>query len=53
MCMTGASLACRTAAPAGPAAADLEARSGPERNSVPQISAPAPNMAAATQNPVV
>ena len=28
-------------------------RSGPERNSVPQITAPTPKMAAATQNPVV
>jgi hypothetical protein len=27
--------------------------SGPERSSVPQITAPAPKMAAATQNPVV
>jgi hypothetical protein len=44
--------ACCMAVSAG-AAADLEARSGPERNSVPQITAPAPKMPAATQNPVV
>jgi len=34
-------------------AAGPEARSGPERSSAPQITAPAPKMAAATQNPVV
>ncbi len=51
--MTGASLACGTAVPAGPAAAEAGARSGPKRNSVPQITAPAAKMAAATQNPVV
>jgi hypothetical protein len=52
MWMTGVLLACSAAAPAG-AAADAEAWSGPKRNSVPQITAPAPKMAAATQNPVV
>jgi hypothetical protein len=48
------------ACPAGPAlrasgsvAAYPQARSGPERNSAPQITAPAAKMAAATQNPVV
>ena len=45
-------VACCAAASAG-AAADAGARSAPERNSVPQITAPAPKMAAATQNPVV
>jgi DNA-binding NarL/FixJ family response regulator len=39
--MTDASVACCTAAPAGASAADPEARTGPERNSVPQITAPA------------
>ena len=57
--MAGVSLACRTAAWAawaawatwvGPAAAaDPRLRSGPERNSVPQITAPVPKIAAATQ----
>src|SRR6202161_645748 len=48
-------VACCTAALAGAGAgvADPEARSGPERNSVPQVTAPAPKMAAATQNAVV
>ena len=36
-----------------PAAAAPGTRSGPERNSVPQITAPTLKMAAATQNPVV
>jgi hypothetical protein len=50
---TGVWLGCCTAARAGAASGDLEVRSGPERNSAPQITAPAPKMAAATQNPVV
>jgi len=44
-------VACCAAAVAGAAA--VGARSGPERNNAPQITAPAPKMAAATQNPVV
>ncbi len=46
-------VACCAAGLAGTAVACLEARSGPERNSVPQVTAPAPKMAAATQNAVV
>jgi len=38
---------------AGVVAAGPETPSGPDRNSVPQMTAPAPKMAAATQNPVV
>ena len=53
LCMADASMDSGTAAPAGVVAADAEARSGPERNSEPQITAPAPKMAAPTQNPVV
>jgi hypothetical protein len=50
---TGVWLACGMAVPAGAAATDAGVRSGPKRNSVPQITAPAAKMAAATQNPVV
>src|SRR5262249_12363700 len=53
LCTAGTSLACCAACPAGAAATDLKARMGPERKSVPQIIAPAPKMAAATQNAVV
>jgi hypothetical protein len=41
------------AASSGVAAATVVARRGPRRNRVPQMTAPAANMAAATQNPVV
>ena len=46
-------VACCAAVLAGVAAAGPEARSGPKRNSVPQVTAPTPKMAAPTQNPVV
>ena len=42
--MADASMDSGTAAPAGAAAVDAEARSGPERNSEPQITAPAPSL---------
>src|SRR5690349_8269774 len=53
MCMGRAALTRYTAAPAWASAAGSETRSGPGRNSVPQMTAPALKMAAATQNPVV
>ena len=43
----------RTGSALAEAAAGTGERSGPERSSVPQITAPTPKMAAATQNPVV
>ena len=51
--MGGASLARRTAVLAGAATPGSAARSGPGRKSMPQITAPAAKMPAATQNPVV
>src|SRR5215471_4995337 len=51
-CGTRAAVARCAAAPAGVAAA-VVARSGPGRNRMPQMTAPALKMAAATQNPVV
>jgi hypothetical protein len=53
VCMTGAWLSCCPLAPAEAGAADPEADRGPERNSVPQITAPAAKMIAVIQKPVV
>jgi hypothetical protein len=50
--MIGAWLSCCAPAPAETGAADPEARRGPERNSVPQITAPAAKMIAVIQKPV-